>query len=169
MDGTKVLVASASKHGSTAEIAEAIARTLQDEGLHAEHAELREVRELSPYRGVVVGSAVYTMRWRSEAVSFLRRNRAELAGHDVWLFQSGPLDRSAEEEPIPLPKKVAAIATTIGNRGHATFGGKLDAERKGFPASAMIKNGLGQDFRNFDQIRTWAREVAHALGAASHA
>ena len=64
MDGTKVLVASASKHGATAEIAEAIASTLQDEGLHAEHAELREVRELSSYRGVVVGSAVYTMRWR---------------------------------------------------------------------------------------------------------
>lgn len=163
MTMTKVLVTGASHRGSTMEIAEAIADTLRGEGLDTDLRLLQEVVDLAPYRAVVLGSAVYAFRWRTKAVRFLKHHRKALAKRSVWLFQSGPLDRSAEERVIPLPKKVAPLAERIGVRGYATFGGKLGPDTSGFIASKMVQNGKGGDFRNFDQIRAWARAVAHDL------
>jgi hypothetical protein len=50
----------------------------------------------------------------------------------------------------------------IGARGHTTFGGRLSADAKGFPASAMAKKMSG-DWRNPDRIRAWTGELARAL------
>jgi menaquinone-dependent protoporphyrinogen oxidase len=92
-------------------------------------------------------------------------HRRALTERDVWLFQSGPLDRSAEEEEIPLPKSVARLAARIGAHEHATFGGRLGPGAEGFIAKKMVENGHGGDFRNFEQIRQWAKEIAHELEA----
>jgi menaquinone-dependent protoporphyrinogen oxidase len=167
--GTKVLVTCASKRGSTAEIGEAVVDALHAEGVDAELRTIREARNLAPYDAVVVGSAVYATRWRSDAVSFLLRHRRALSERAVWLFQSGPLDRSAEETEIPLPSKVARIATEIDARGHATFGGNLGPDTNGWIAKKMVQNGHGGDFRNFDRIHEWGVEIAHALGASASA
>jgi menaquinone-dependent protoporphyrinogen oxidase len=166
MDGTRVLVVGASKHGSTAEIASAIADELRSAGLEVDLRAVKAVRDVGPYAAVVLGSAVYAMRWRPEAVRFLRHHRRTLAEREVWLFQSGPLSAEADEETSALPKRVGPLAAELGVRGHITFGGKLDPSRTGFIADKMIKNGLGKDFRDFDQIRAWADDVARALGAA---
>jgi menaquinone-dependent protoporphyrinogen oxidase len=155
----RVLVAYASKEGSTAEIAEAVAATLREQGLYAETREATEVRDLEGYDAVVVGSAVYAFHWRSEAVRLLRKNAKQLAGRPVWLFQSGPLDTSAEEKDLALPHKVKKLATKIGIRGYQTFGGKVSPDAKSFLARKMT-NGEVRDMRNFDQIHTWAKGVA---------
>jgi len=164
MDATKVLVVSASKHGSTAEIADVIADQLRSAGLEVDLRTTKETRELGAYGAVVLGSAVYAMRWRPEAVRFLKHHRRALAERAVWLFQSGPLSSEIDEEVAALPKRVGALAAALGIRGHTTFGGNLDPSRTGFVADKMIKNGLGKDFRDFDQIRAWADDVARALG-----
>jgi menaquinone-dependent protoporphyrinogen oxidase len=56
---TTVLVAYASKHGSTAEIANAVAEALCAAGLRADCLEAVDVRGLESYDAVVLGSAVY--------------------------------------------------------------------------------------------------------------
>ena len=61
---TTVLVAYASKHGATAEIAAAVAQTLNECGLRAACMNASEVESLEPYDAVVLGSAVYMKRWR---------------------------------------------------------------------------------------------------------
>jgi menaquinone-dependent protoporphyrinogen oxidase len=165
MSAPRVLVICASKGGSTREIGDAIALTLREEGLDTDVRLTAEVVDLAPYRAVIVGSAVYMMRWRSAAVRFLKKHRRELAERDVWLFQSGPLDRSAEETQIPLPKSVATLAARIHAHTHATFGGRLGPGAEGFIAKKMVENGHGGDFRNFEQIRLWAKGVARELGA----
>lgn len=170
MDERKVLVTSVSKMGSTAEIAEVIAERLHHAGLEVDLVPTREVRSLDPYRAVVLGSAVYLSRWQREAITFLRRFGTELSRRAVWLFQSGPLDLSAEqEEEIPLPKPVAAHAAGIHIKGHATFGGRIDPEKaEGFLARSMARDGI-RDFRNFQQIRRWADRIADELRSRSSA
>jgi menaquinone-dependent protoporphyrinogen oxidase len=79
----------------------------------------------------------------------------------VWLFSSGPLDGSAPEE-IPTVPQVQALSDRVGARGHVTFGGRLPADAKGFPASAMAKTHAG-DWRDPARIRAWAAEVAAEL------
>ncbi len=50
----------------------------------------------------------------------------------------------------------------IGTVDHATFGGRLTADAKGFLASAMAKKRSG-DWRNQERIRAWAGGIARAL------
>jgi hypothetical protein len=54
----------------------------------------------------------------------------------------------------------------IGAHGHTTFGGRLSADAKGFPAAAMAKK-LSGDWRNPGRIRAWTGEVALALPHAT--
>jgi hypothetical protein len=84
----------------------------------------------------------------------------------TWFFSSGPLDDSADREVIPAPKEVAVLAERVGAKGHVTFGGRLEPDAKGFPASAMAKTASG-DFRSFDRIGAWAKELARALPSAA--
>ena len=165
MEEDRILVATATKMGSTAEIGAAIAERLRSAGFVVDQQATGDVRSVEPYSAIVLGSAVYMMRWRGEAISFLSRFERELGERDVWLFQSGPLDRSAEEKTIPLPRKVGARLSRIGFRGHATFGGMIDPEHAdGFVARSMAKKGK-QDFRDFERIRAWGDLIASQLGA----
>ncbi|HEX3608394.1 MAG TPA: flavodoxin domain-containing protein [Solirubrobacterales bacterium] len=59
----KVLVAHASRRGSTAEIAEAVAGTLRRGGVAADCEAAHDVKSLEPYGAVVLGSAVYMKHW----------------------------------------------------------------------------------------------------------
>jgi len=166
MDAGPVLVTYASKHGSTAEIAGEIRDRLCQHGLDAVALPVGEVRDLAEYRAVVLGSAVYAGHWDAVAARFLRKNRRALAERAVWLFQSGPLNDSADRAVVPLPRNAAALAEQIRVRRHTTFGGKLDADARGFVARKMVQNGLAGDFRNFERVRAWACEIAGAF--ASH-
>ena len=87
----RVLVASATRHGATAEIAEAIAATLKDRGLKVELRRVEEVADMSGYDAVVLGSAVYIGKWLEPARQFAVDHAAELAMRPTWLFSSGPL------------------------------------------------------------------------------
>jgi menaquinone-dependent protoporphyrinogen oxidase len=168
MSGTRVLVACASKMGSTAGIADEVAGRLRSAGLDVDRERVEDVRSVAPYGAVVLGSAVYMDRWRPEALTFLRRFQSELAARHVWLFQSGPLDESAERQEIALPKRIQANADRIRIHGHATFGGRIDAEHPdGFLAKRMVDAGLGKDFRDFGHIRAWADAIATELGACA--
>ena len=79
----------------------------------------------------------------------------------MWLFRSGPLNGSAAEAIPPVPQ-VQELLERIGARGHVTFGGRLPADAKGFPASAMAKTYAG-DWRDPERIRGWAAEAAMEL------
>ncbi len=163
MTNERVLVAYATKHGSTAEIANAIGARLHEVGLDADVRPARDVRDLAGFGAVVLGSAVYALRWQGEAVDFLKRHERELAGRPVWLFSSGPLDRSADDADLPMPKAIVGLAGRIGIRGHTTFGGRLAPDAKGFVERLIIRRGGAGDWRNFERIRGSAATIAEQL------
>jgi len=167
MDGLRVLVAYASVCGSTAEIARAIALTLRRCGMDVEAMPAGEVADVGAYRGVVLGSAVYGGKWRREATELLLRFAPQLAYRDLWLFQSGPLDRSAQRIVQALPYDVAVAASGLSLKTHATFGGKLDSGTTGPIARMLARAGLAHDYRDFGEIRMWAEEVARSAAADS--
>src|SRR5689334_21226445 len=89
---TKVLVAYASKHQSTAEIATSIAHRLtQFKALKVTILPIENVEYITGYDAMVLGSSVYEGNWRPAAAEFLRLHAQELAKIPVWLFTSGPI------------------------------------------------------------------------------
>ncbi|HEU5104547.1 MAG TPA: flavodoxin domain-containing protein [Solirubrobacterales bacterium] len=163
-----VLVAYASKRGSTAEIAETVAATLRREGLGVCLERCDQVRSLENYDAVVLGSAVYMKRWRGDARDFLKKHKKALRQKPFWVFSSGPVGDPAEDNPDWVePPKLAEKVEDLGGRGHVVFGGCLPAEPKGFMEKAMVE-GVPKEYRDrrdWGEIRGWAKQVASELVA----
>jgi menaquinone-dependent protoporphyrinogen oxidase len=163
-----VLVAYASKHGSTAEIAQAIADTLGESGLRADCRDVADVKSLDGYDGVVLGSAVYLKRWRGEARHFLRGHGGELEKLPFWVFSSGPVgepDDSAKAQAWTEPRKTIEKAEQLGARDHVVFGGRVPADPHGPIQKAMVEETPPEyrDRRDWDEIRDWAQSIAAEL------
>lgn len=87
-----ILVAVASKHGSTREIAQVIADELRTAHLAVDLQDAGAVGDIAGYDAVILGSAVYMGSWLPDAHSELaQRHHAALATLPVWVFSSGPL------------------------------------------------------------------------------
>jgi menaquinone-dependent protoporphyrinogen oxidase len=167
MSAAPVLVAYASKHSATTEIAERIAAAMREAGCAAEARPASEVRDLSGYRAVVLGSAVYANRWRPAARSFARWHRAALKEVPVWLFSSGPLGTVEQHPTAPMPPFAEKLAAQLGAREHVMFGGRVPPDPGNFIERAMLKNTPPErrDARDWPAIEAWARGVAAQLTA----
>lgn len=163
-----VLVAYASKRGSTAEIAETLAATLRREGLKVCLEPAGAVRSLESFDAVVLGSAVYMKRWRGDARHFLKKHRKALRQKPFWVFSSGPVGDPALDNPDWVePPKLAEKIEELGGREHVVFGGCLPAEPRGMMERAMIE-GVPREYRDrrdWDEIRGWAKQIAEQLVA----
>jgi menaquinone-dependent protoporphyrinogen oxidase len=161
-----VLVAVASKYGSTREIGQAIAEELRASDVDADLRDAGDVTSLDGYEAVVLGSAVYMGNWLEAVKELAHRQAASLAARPTWLFSSGPIGGK------PMPDEavdVSAIVEATRARGHRLFGGKLERHRLGFAERALtlalrIPEG---DFRDWDEIRAWARHIASSVASDS--
>lgn len=160
----RVLVAVASKHGGTKGIAQTIADELTAMGAETDLREIDTSPKVSHYDAVIVGSAVYMGNWLAEARRFVEENQAELTGLPVWLFSSGPLGENAPQ-PTDSPAHLSEMMQATGAKGHQIFVGKLDKSELGLGERLtvkMVKAPYG-DFRDWEAIRAWAREIGNEL------
>jgi menaquinone-dependent protoporphyrinogen oxidase len=161
-----VLVAYATKHASTAEIAERIAAAMRETGRAAEARPASEVDDLSGYGAVVLGSAVYAKLWQRDARTFARRHAGELKDMPVWLFSSGPFGAPEDHPTAPAPPVADKLVKQLGAHGHVMFGGRVPPDPGNFIERAMLKNTPPEqrDARDWPAIEAWAREVAEQVG-----
>lgn len=162
-----ILIAVASKHGSTREIAQAIAEDLRAQDLVVELREAGEVSDIAGYEAVILGSGVYAGSWLPEAKHFAETQRTELSRLPVWIFSSGPI--GDDPQPHEDPQKLAAPLGDVVVRDHRIFVGKLDRQNLGF-GERLIARVVGApegDFRDWAAIHQWAGEIAAALAPAT--
>ena len=161
----RVLVTFASKHGSTHEIAEAIATALRAEDFTVDLKDAADVKAVAGYYDAVIfGSAIYAGSWLPAAKQLAEQQHAALAALPVWLFSSGPIG-AENPQPHDDPALLAAPLGEINVRDHHVFVGKLDIGELGF-AERLISKALRApegDFRNWGDVRTWARGIAAEL------
>ena len=172
-----VLVAYASRHGSTQGIAERIAETLRSAGLDAEAKPAATVSNLAGYDAFVVGSATYMFHWEKAARAFVHRNRAVLAAKPTWLFSSGPLGTEATDaqgrdaKVVAMPKEIDELRAAVNARDHEMFFGAWDRSQKkvGLAERFMALMPAARDalpvgdFRDWPAIEAWAAGIAAEL------
>ena len=162
-----VLVTAASKHGATAEIADAIAGKIREFGIAVDVFSADAVDDIYPYDAAVIGSAVYAGHWLDPARRLIDHHATALSQRPVWLFSSGPIgDPPKPDEELV---EIAPMMERIGARGHRTFPGRLDPATLGFverAVTAALRAPHG-DFLDFNDIREWAAEIAAALQPAA--
>lgn len=169
-----VLVAYATRHGSTKEIAERIAATLQVRGVDATALSVGAVKDADGYDGYVIGSAVYALHWLGDAKRFVHRNRGLLRRHPVWLFSSGPLSTDDDDRREAAPRDIADLAAEVDARGHLVFAGAWHQDARPIGAMERVmslmpaaRNALPDgDFRDWAAIDDYALAVAGELELA---
>lgn len=158
----RVLLAYASKHGTTREVAEAIAEVLCERGLGADVQEAKAVHDLDGYAAVVLGAPFYIGRWHKDARAFLRRLGRSPADLPVAVFALGPLSTKEEEFADVRARldKTLADVPEIAPVAVEVFGGAVDPSALHFPFSHMD----AADVRDWDAIRAFAERLPEALG-----
>jgi menaquinone-dependent protoporphyrinogen oxidase len=158
----RVLVTAATKYGATGEIAQAIGQVFTERGWDAVVVPPEQAQGIDSFDAVVLGSAVYAGHWLKPARELVDRSRDALAARPVWLFSSGPIGDPPKPEEDPVD--VAEVMQATRAREHRVFTGKLVRKQLSFPdraiASALrVPEG---DFRNWEEVKTWAAEIAAA-------
>jgi menaquinone-dependent protoporphyrinogen oxidase len=161
----RVLVSAASRHGSTAQIADRIGRTLAaslgpDAAVDVLPPE--QVTDLTGYHALVLGSAVYLGRWLDSARKLAARWPLETSG-PVWLFSSGPI--GDPPKPTEPPTEIPTLLAQTGAQDHQLFAGALDRHhlnRRERLVAAAVRAPSG-DYRNWRAINTWTTTIATTL------
>jgi menaquinone-dependent protoporphyrinogen oxidase len=173
----KVLVAYATRYGSTEEIARFIAERLCAEGLQATAESVDSASDPQMYDGFVVGSAVYMGHWLKSALNFVNENADVLARKPTWLFSSGPLGPESTKAHDDTgagsaePEELPALRETVRPQDHAVFDGVLAPKRLSLGHKAIRLMPAGRsllpegDFRQWPAIEAWAAAIAGQLKA----
>lgn len=186
-DTLKALIAYGTRYGATTGTSEEIAKILTEEGFDTKMVNLKEekIRDISEYDLIVVGSGMGNCRWASEAEAFLKKFRRDFEGKKLALFVSsmipffereGKMDDAAKTRRIALEDKVAKYGLKPIASG--LFGGVIDYNKMGFIARKgmeffkpqLEKDGFYKvapdvyDLRNWDEIRSWAKELSRKAG-----
>jgi menaquinone-dependent protoporphyrinogen oxidase len=153
---TRTLLAYASKHGSTEEVARAIGAQLHAAGHDVDIRDAAGVTDVEPYEAVVLGGSLYMGRWHVDACEFLRRYRSAVEDRQLAVFALGP--RTLEESDVAGSRRQldnALERLDVQPRFVAVFGGVVEPEKLRFPLNRMARS----DARDWAAIEAWADEV----------
>src|SRR5512140_1593975 len=166
----RVLVAYASRHGATKEIAERIGQRLAANGAEVDVRPARDVRDASGYDAVVLGSALYMWHWLSDARDFAQRARKTAAGKPVWLFSSGPFGEETVDKngrdvlEVAGPKEIDQLCAWLAPREHKVFWGSWDTSYQPVAFMEKVTHAMpgawkalpAGDKREWPVIEAWA-------------
>jgi menaquinone-dependent protoporphyrinogen oxidase len=166
-----ILVAYATKYGSTKEVAEAIAKTLKNTPAIVDLQPLNKVKSLNGVDAIVMGAPLYMFRWHSDAKNFLSRFAEPLKKIPTAAFALGPFhDEEKEWQDVRgvLDKELAQYPS-FSPIAVKIFGGKFDPASLTFPFSLIpaLKQMPASDIRDWQDINAWAEETYKLFTAAS--
>jgi menaquinone-dependent protoporphyrinogen oxidase len=162
---SKVLVAFASTHGSTQEVARAVAETLRGQGLAADLQPARGVRSLEGYCAVILGAPLYLFRLHQDGRRFLARHQAALSrGLPLAIFAGGPFGKGDESEWQEVRQELdreLARFPWLAPVSVQVIGGRFDPTHLRFPWSLVpaLKGMPPSDLRDWDAICEWTKSL----------
>lgn len=168
----KILITYASVAGSTAGVAEAIGKTLVEDGVEVDVLPMRNVKDLSPYRAVVAGSAIHGQEWLPEAMQFMRDHKSELASKPFAAFMVCITLSMANSDQYRggLKDWISPVRKLANPVSEGYFAGALDFSKIPFSLNVLamrlvVLTGVWKegDHRDWQAIRIWAKNLSPLL------
>lgn len=158
----KVLVAYATKCGSTGEVAQAIGATLCASGAGVDVRRIEDVTDVTDYDAFVIGSAIRMGSWLPQAKEFVAANAARLRSAPTAFFTVHMLNTDdSETSKAARSAYVAPVHAILEPQSEAFFAGKLDMSKMSFldrMISKMMK-ARDEDRRDWKAIAAWTDQL----------
>lgn len=149
----KVLVAYATKYGSTGEVAEKIGEVMKSKGAEVKVANIRDKPDPRGFDAAVVGGAVYIMMLNGKTKGFVAKHRKTLKEIPVAYFVvSGTMKDDTPENREKIGKKLNPMIRNVAPVDVALFGGAFDPAK----GPKMMAEESAYDYRDWDAITAWA-------------
>jgi menaquinone-dependent protoporphyrinogen oxidase len=165
----RVLVAYATRAGSTAEVAERVAQRLCAAGLSAEAKPVDEVTDLTAYDAAVLGSGIYYGTWLGSMTAFVQAEAERLQRIPVAFFTLHMLNLGdTPEAQDKRAQYTAAARAAVSPVEEAFFAGRVDPSRLNLIeriAVRVVGSPVG-DQRDWSRIEAWADSVASQVNLA---
>jgi menaquinone-dependent protoporphyrinogen oxidase len=170
-----VLITYASVHGSTKEIAERVGAVLStylgDSNIAVHVLPMEQAKDISKYNFIIIGSAVHNFEWVPLGSSWLSRNKSAVSKVPVWAFSVGTpfaigkIGQRMLESKDEERKLVEAIEANVHIESHTLFNGKVLTSHTPtlFNMWWRLFGGKFGDFRDWDTIDNWAKEVGDQI------
>ena len=162
----RVLVAYASKAGSTVEVATAIGQVLTERGYQVTVQPIGEKPTPAGYAAAVIGSAIRMGSWLPEAVAYVRDNQAVLSRLPVAIFTVHFLNTGDDEASRAARQAYTApVRRLVTPQAEAFFTGKMDYSKLSFIDRTIARaverstHAKPGDRRDWAVIRNWARGI----------
>lgn len=168
----KILIAYSTAAGSTAEVAEFMAQHIADKNDSAEVAKTKDVKDLTGYQAVIVGTAVRAGHIYRDTLSFLERYQTALSQLPVAYFVvCMTMSEDTEENRCQVDTYIDQMrekAPQVQPVDVGRFAGKMDFKVLSLPLRLIIKAMKGEqgDFRNWEEIGAWVENVYEKFSAA---
>ena len=168
----KILVTYASRAGSTADVAEAIGKTLAEGGAQVDIIPMKAVKDVTPYQAVVAGSAIRKSKWLPEAMQFIQTHRAELSKRPFAEFTVCITLAMSNSEQYRSAVRgwVAPVRAQVRPMSEGLFAGMLDFSKLPYNWDTLMLRltvALGifprGDHRDWNAIRAWAENLKSIL------
>lgn len=164
----KALVLYASRHGSTAQTAERIARRLADRDVPVDIRRVDAAVRLDDVDAIVFGAPVYDQSWPPEATGFVAQHREALAARPLWLFSVGSFgDTKRLLGPLARkePHDIAQLQASLRPRDYRVFQGVIEKQQWPFWSRALFHlfGGRFGDHRDWAAVDEWGDGIATAL------
>lgn len=158
----RILVAYATRAGSTAEVAAEVGSTLSQRGFLVDVKPVKEVQALEGYQAIVLGSAVRMGNWLPEMVDFVKAQQQRLGALPVSLFTVHLLNLEENEASRAARQAyLQAVRPLLRPTEEAYFAGKMDFSRLSFfdRMVAKLVKAVETDRRDWNAVRAWAETV----------
>jgi len=178
----KVLIVYGTRYGTAAEIAEEIGKVIEKEGVEIDLVDSKRHKnyDISSYDLVVVGSGIKMGKWTKESLKFLKDNKENLEDKKMALFVSCGAANNEKNRAEGQEKYLYDVAEkylSTKSIAMGLFGSVYDPNVNNgllykFTWTRFIKKELEKqgidtakryDYRNWDEIRAWARDLVVTL------
>lgn len=160
----KILIAYGSAAGSTAEIAQSIGEEMQQAGALVDIKAVENVKDMTTYDAVVIGSAVRINQLLGKTKRFLRKHAKHLRKLPVAFFIACMTLKEKTPENVEKAASFAAPMLKVKEPvSLGLFGGCFDPEKLTGMFATTMQSEPKEDIRDWDEIRAWGREILPKL------
>lgn len=168
----KILITYASRSGSTAEIAAALGKSLSQDGTQVDVLPMDDVKDLTAYQAVLIGSAIRDRAWLPEAIQFVKAHRSELVQKPIATFTVciTLAMSNSDQYRTAVAEWIAPVRTLVQPVSDGLFAGRLDFNR--LPLNwdtvklrTVVALGIfpKEDRRDWNAIQSWAQNLQPLL------